>query len=437
MPRFRTTIDLVLILLLALYILAGATLTSFHGDESTQIFMSRDFAYQFLDGDLARVQFSDPPVSAQEQELRLLNGSVNKYLIGLAWHIAGFDVSQINEQWDWAADWNYNQNNGHAPTPELLQAARWPSALLLASGVLWMYLIGRQIGGRPTAWLAALLFALHPALLINGRRAMMEGSLIAFSLLTLLLVLVWLRASDRHAWISAVALGLASGLALASKHTAVFGLVPIFAGVLVWVLAVSRQRGQRWVLMRLLHIALAALLLAMTFLALNPVWWGDPVARAGDVLRLRESLLAGQTAAFGGYADASEAAVGFLRQTLGGPAQAFEVTGWEVWLAGQIEAYDRSIWRGIALAGVVGIAVMLAAVVIGFVRCVRDSTVPWGVRWITAVWAGGIFMLTAALTPIEWTRYYLLAIVAAQLMAAYGVSGLVVRAWRRLRGHPG
>ena len=73
--------------------------------------MSRDYAYQFLQSDLDRLRYSDTPISETEQELRLLNGTVNKYLIGLAWHVGGFTVDQVNEQWDWGADWNYNHDD--------------------------------------------------------------------------------------------------------------------------------------------------------------------------------------------------------------------------------------------------------------------------------------------------------------------------------------
>src|SRR5690606_28851836 len=124
--------------------------------------------------------------------LRLLNGTVNKYLIGLAWHLGGFELSDVNEQWDWAGSFEYNMTYNHAPSDELLVVARMPSSLLMASGVVLMFLIGRIVGGRPAAYAASLYFALHPALLINGRRAMMEGSLIAFSLLTGLAGLWWL-----------------------------------------------------------------------------------------------------------------------------------------------------------------------------------------------------------------------------------------------------
>ena len=66
--------------LLVIYILSGADLVPFHGDEATQIYMSRDYAYQFLERDLGKIYFNLNPANPAEQDLRLLNGTVSKYL---------------------------------------------------------------------------------------------------------------------------------------------------------------------------------------------------------------------------------------------------------------------------------------------------------------------------------------------------------------------
>ena len=182
--------------------------------------------------------------------LRLLNGTVNKYLIGLAWHLGGYSVSDLNEQWDWGADWNYNQSSNHAPSAVLLYVSRLPSALLLAAGAVILFALGRSLGGRSVAYLASLYYALNPALLINGRRAMMEGSLIAFSLLAVLAG-VWLL--QRRALWMAILLGIAAGLALASKHTAAFTLVAVFGACGVYAL-VEWIRPLTPTLRRLSHV---------------------------------------------------------------------------------------------------------------------------------------------------------------------------------------
>ncbi|MFN8564146.1 MAG: glycosyltransferase family 39 protein [Anaerolineae bacterium] len=348
--------------------------------------MSRDYAYQFLQGDLDRVGYHDPPISDQEQELRLLNGTLNKYLIGVAWHLGGFSVDQINEQWDWGADWGYNQQNNHAPSEALLQVTRIPSALLLATGIVPLFLLGRALGGRPVGYLASLYYALNPALLINGRRAMMEGGLIAFSLLVVLAG-VWLLRERR--WWSAILLGAAAGLALASKHTAVFTVVAVFAvcaiyPVVEWIREMVRARHV--VPLRMWILLLVAVVLALgVFYALNPAWWGDSLGRVGDVLTLRSDLLAGQVAAFGGYGNAGDALGGFFRQVFVNLPQYYESPNWAGYIGDQIARYDGSIWRGVSLGGsLVGGVVLLALTLVGVYALWRDRKSP---RVASAGWS--------------------------------------------------
>lgn len=392
-------------LALSAYMLAGMALTPFHGDESTQIFMSRDYAYLFLTGQADRLRYADPPVSAQEQELRLLNGVVNKYGIGLAWHLAGFTLADLNEQWDWGGDWDYNHATGHAPSAALLQDSRWPSALFLIVGMLAVYGLAGLTGGRAAAWVAAILYALHPALLLNGRRAMMEGSLIAFTALAALLAVCWLRGRGGRAWLWAGLFGLCAGLALASKHTALLAVVPLGAAALVWALATERKQGGRALLVRAAQMGLAAVLAASLFYALNPAWWGAPVERVADVLRLRSDLLAGQTAAFGGYTGPLEALIGLLRQSFAPAPQSFEVARWDVWLAPQIDAYESSLLAGVTAPGLWALG-SLALGGAGLWALWRGRGLP-AARWITAVWFVSALLAALLLTPIEWQRYYL------------------------------
>ncbi len=435
--RFFTQhwIDALFLAGLAVYILAGTFAVPFHGDEATQIFMSRDYAYQFLQGDLSRVRFSDAPLSATEQELRLLNGTLNKYLIGFAWHLGGFRVDQINEQWDWGADWDYNQANNHAPSESLLQISRIPSALLLAAGVVVMFALGHALGGRPVAYLASLYYALNPALLLNGRRAMMEGSLITFSLLV---VLAGIGLVQKRRWWTALPLGVAAGLALASKHTAVFTLVAVFGacalfpvvewGVQRWSRNDKNVGTQRAAPLQTYALLLVAGLIALaSFYALNPAWWGDPLARAGQVLDLRGDLLAGQAAAFGGYASGAAALGGGFRQVFVNLPQYYEIPAWGVYLAGQIDAYHALPWRGVSVGGsLVGGGVLALLTLVGLwaalsVRKLSET------RWIIGIWSLAMLISTALFTPLEWQRYYLPAYPAVGLLAAFGLVTLLRR----------
>ncbi|MBI1256912.1 MAG: phospholipid carrier-dependent glycosyltransferase [Chloroflexi bacterium] len=492
----QSFIDVLFLLALIIYMLAGTASVPFHGDESTQIYMSRDYAYQFLQGDLDLVRYHDPPINATEQQLRLLNGTLNKYLIGFMWHLGGFNIDQINDQWDWGGDWNYNQSNNHAPSEALLQISRIPSAILLAAGVIVMFALGRMLGGRSVAYLASLYYALNPALLIEGRRAMMEGSLTFFSLLVVLAGVLLLQ---KRRWWTAILLGLAAGLALASKHTAVFTLVAVFGACVVY--PVIEWVGEKWVRHKTdltpdpsplrregrkawahsraplpepsvsqtgadtgaplqessggrarhaspLHIygmlVVAGVLALVVFYGMNPAWWGDPVTRAGQVLAMRNDLLAGQTAAFGGYSSLSGALSGWFRQVFVNTPQYYEIPAWAGYIAEPIARYESSIWRGVsvggtALGGVIllaltaigGVAVMgrkLALTqAVGDISTAQQKAQSVSARVLILVWALAMLATTAFLTPIEWQRYYLPAYPAVGLLGAAGLVWVVQR----------
>jgi 4-amino-4-deoxy-L-arabinose transferase-like glycosyltransferase len=430
----RNALPIVWLALLIIYILGGTHLVPFHGDEATQIYMSRDYGYQFILRDLELLRYSQTPASATQQELRLLNGTLNKYLVGLAWHLRGFSLDDLNEQWDWGADWDYNVQNGHRPSEALLQTARWPSALFLAAGAVVMFLLGQAVGGRPAAYTASLYYAINPALLINGRRAMMEGSFIFFILLTVLTA-CWLLL--RPSWRSALALGVVSGLALASKHTAVFTVVAVFITCAVYVFARTIRTWRAIPVHIVLRLLLAAFIALLVFYALNPAWWGDPLGRVGTVLQLRQSLLAGQSAAFGAYPDFGAQISGYLRQTLLDLPQYAEVPGWLEHLSTQIAAYEASIWRGLSVGGSdFGAAVLAVMIATGVWAVLRFKRIRAAVRTLIGVWVLVMALTTLLLTPLEWQRYYLSVYPAVGLLVGLGVSRLMAALNRANRKNP-
>jgi 4-amino-4-deoxy-L-arabinose transferase-like glycosyltransferase len=415
------------------YCLAGTPLTPFHGDESTQIYMSRDYAYQFIEGEPARLAYDPAHPSPQEQDLRLINGTLPKYLIGLAWHGAGFSVEDLNEQWDWGADWDYNHATGHAPSAELLLVARWSSAVFLAAGVLLMFGLGQQLGGAPVAYLASAYYALNPALLLNGRRAMMEGALIFFSLLVVVMGLWFLR---RRSWPAALGLGIASGLCIASKHTGIVTVGSVIGAIGLWLLWEARTpQTRREALMGFIRLVGAGLSLCLSFYALNPAWWGQVQAVVPLILQMRTDLLQTQTALFGQYADFGAQAAGFFRQVFVGLPQYYEVAGWDGPLAAQITQAEASGLMGIHFGGSAWGGGLLLALTLYGIGCLWRSARLISVRWLISLWGLGLFVLTFFITPLEWQRYYLPILPFIGLMAALGLGQILAIGWRRLHNN--
>lgn len=312
---------------LGLYVIAGYKDVPFHGDESTLIFMSKDYAYLVQQHDLDRVLYREPPVDPHEQALRLINGTVGKMAMGVAWDLAGLHASDINGSWAWDMNWSANVSLGHLPAARLLHVARLSSTLLTVISVWAVFGIARLVGrNRPAAYAASLIYMTTPAVLIDGRRAMMEGSMLCFSALVALVAMVILREQARvgqrgrvlTGWYAVF--GVACGFAVSSKHNTLITVGAMFLAVAMQPVVVrgrteviaDRFRGD--LKRHSVRLVGAAVLTVLVFLALNPAWWSDPLGMPDRVAKMRYDLMRGQVAYFGGYTGWDARVEGLVRQ---------------------------------------------------------------------------------------------------------------------------
>ena len=416
------------LLCLALYILAGAAIVPFHGDESTQIFMGRDYHYLAQEGDLDKILYGNP----HERHLRVLNGTIAKNIYGWLQWLNGIGPGDINPDWDWGRDYAANQAAGALPDADLLRQSRLASALQLALAAAAFFQFVKLATNRPTAWLASLLFALQPNLLINGRRAMMEGSHI-LGMTLVLLAAVWLLRERR--WWQYALLGFCAGLAVAAKHpnAIICGLVYLaLARQPLWQLARScfgSGRGNwRGAGRQLLGLALAGLLAALVFLLLNPAWWRNPLAVAQEVVAGRQSLLQDQVRIFGGYESFSAQISGFFEFVFMGARQYFEVDAWQDYapVTAQIAAYESSGLAGLLVISGSGRLGALSLLLCGFgaMSLLRDPGPGSQVKWLLGIWIIGSALSTLWLTPLPWARYYLPLLPALILLVSIALHHL-------------
>jgi hypothetical protein len=432
---------------LGLYVIAGYKDVPFHGDESTLIFMSKDYYYLVQQHDLDRVLYREPPVNPSEQWLRLINGTVGKMAMGVAWDVAGLHASDINNDWDWGMDWQTNAALGHIPPARLLHAARLSSTLLTVISVWAVFGIARLMArNRLAAYAASLIYATTPAVLLDGRRAMMEGSQLCFSGLAVLAAMLILREQARSvrrgrvlaAWY--IAFGVACGFALASKHSTLITVGVMFAAValepVVWprlTAAVPDRFRHEWK-RHFAHLTGTAALAALVFLALNPAWWSDPLGMPGRVLDQRRTLLDGQIqgakAAGQYYASAGDRLAGLVNQTLLAGPQFYEAPYWEAYVGDQAAAYRASGLAGRGGGPIWGalLAVLCVPGVIAVVRHWRD-----GPTWVVLVWTGVSALALLILTPFEWQRYYLLLQAPLAVIAGIGAGRIVLHGGRYVR----
>jgi hypothetical protein len=455
MQKWSRFIPIVYLVLLSVYIVMGTHTVPFHGDESTQIYMGRDYYVQFIQGDVGALAYSSTPQYPADQELRLYNGSLPKYIFGFISTNMGYTLDTWAGSYDWGAPYDYNVREGHIPDPENLYQTRLGSVIGLVIGLWALFALGNALGGHGVAYLVSFYYAVHPVILLNGRRAMMEGYLTGFSILVVLFA-VWVlqRYVQRYAkfmpytrtdWVLYAGLGIMSGLCLASKHTGLFILVAVFfalGSVGFWHFLFSKKsiHQKRITQYHIRATFVAGILGLVVFYVLNPVWWGGNALFLSKLIYdLRSDLLNVQVQIFGGYADFWAKLRGFLDFSFVATPQYYEVSDWQIHIADQITLYETTVWRGISIGGsLVGAIVFGGFVLWGIVALIRNKH-QQAAKWVLLWWGLAMFALSLLLTPLEWQRYYLPIYPVIGLLGACGIADSVrlgISKWQKPNPSP-
>lgn len=429
-PRKRIA-DFAFLMALMLYILWGVPLVPAHGDEFMQMSLARDY-FSLNEGNFAALYYTPPIERDTQQYLRILNGTVNQTAVGFLWRLSGRTAEQLPEIYAWAMPYSWNQENNRVPDSDALLVARWASVIFTALGVIPIFLLGWHLRLRSLAYPAALLYALHPVILMNGRRAMMEGSLLFFSLMSLYWLVALIVAEHSTtargfmvrlpAWMRYGGLGLLLGFCLAAKHTGVVTAAAVL--ITVFIAAMVRDKPYQW-RRPLIWATVTSGLMALTFLLLTPAYWNRPVDALQATLSNRVELLSLQSEGDLRHATIIDRLVAIVQQPFLTPPQYSEAPNW----AGVIEAdiaryqasatngFDWGMWIGIGLSGLA---------VVGLWALIRDALRRDLIAWTILIWTAAQF--AAALTiPVNWQRYYLMLTIVGIILAAAGMGRLLVR----------
>ena len=423
--------DVGFLLAMILYIVAGAVIVPPHGDEYMQMSMGRDVFYEAR-GEWSRLAYVPPIQPDTEPYLRLLNGTLNKTLIGLTWLVTGRTERDLPGIYAWGESQPWNVQQGNVPSDADLVLARWSSALLTALGVLPIFAIGWHVRLRSVAYPAVLLYALHPAILLNGRRAMMEGSLLFFSLLTLawaIQMIVTEHSATGRGWMQRLSslvryagLGVCCGLVLSAKYTG----IAIVATALLTVTITSLARRRSW--QAPVYAVVAGLICVAIWFGLNPIFWNDPVGALRASVEARGELLNRQsTDPLLAYKTTGDKFAALLTQPFLKPTQYYEAPTWAGLINTSVAEYEDSALHGLTLNPVVGIA-LTALMLYGLVRLLIEARQRNLVAVAILLWLA-VTLIMSISSPLDWQRYYLPLILMAVVLTATGVGYLVV--WRQ------
>ena len=261
----------IITLFFIVFLLSGVESVPFHPDESSLLYQSRDLEALF--NNPSSLVWSPDRSGELDQTYRLLNPPIPKYILGLGRMLAGFDSEDVNVDWNWSASWEENVAASALPDPNLLHGARIASTVVLLGSLLPLTAISRKLAGNKLAIITVLLFGINSLVLLHGRRAMAEGSLI-FG--TSLAILGLLEAGERP-WLT----GVGVAVALSSKLSA-GALLPIGLIAVLWPGEKSKEDlGPR--IRRGITYSIVVILIT---LILNPILWANPV---GGISRIWNS----------------------------------------------------------------------------------------------------------------------------------------------------
>ena len=213
------------------------------------------------------------------------------YVTGAGLLLHGRDLT-TNPPWDFSLTWEENLAIGNKPVPADLQAARSMSAILTA--LTSIVLVGIASVYVPYSWalLAGVIFALHPFSRYIGALATADA---VFGLLIALAALAMARFARGFAWQWAVVTGVLLGLGGATKLSPLGVAAGLSGLALLLVLlpagAIPGVERGRTVGARGLLIGLAA---GVTFIAVYPYLWPNPVDRTINLFTFRVVEMATQ-----------------------------------------------------------------------------------------------------------------------------------------------
>ncbi|MCE2489302.1 MAG: phospholipid carrier-dependent glycosyltransferase [Anaerolineae bacterium] len=415
--------------LLVLYVLAGVALAPFHGDESQQIHSSSDYWKVFVEREPSSLGISDQQAGEGAFGRRLLEGTVNHWTVGFSWHLAGFTLADLppDPGWLWGRGYEENIAGERRPAQDLLVVSRLPSSLFFAFSIPLFFAIARLAGNRHTAFIASGLYALHPSLLLNGRRAMMEGGMLFFGLLTILCAQVIIRRGPERGLRWWLALAFAGGLALASKHSGFLFIVSALGWL--WLDALLQRNSRRLTAVTLRCLA-AGLLTLFVFVTLSPALWPNPPQRLLDIFTARDLIMNIQISTWQpeGLAMTTAERINLVfTQPFLRPVQFFEVPAWSEFavIRSEIDDWFASPLAGLQFGSGGGLLLTLLALA-GLARSLRTSSRQGLLLWLALTMAVLLF------NPLPWQRYYLPLLPVSCLLAALGMTGLLRRVtlWR-------
>ncbi len=260
----KQSLRLTLLFLLALWPRAYDLGRFVTADEAKWVYRSARFLAAFLHGDMAATSVNLTP-AVTTTWLGSIGLTVYYYL-----HQA--TIGQPLSDWLMALP-------EFRTSLELLVATRWPMVIFTSFGVVVIYLLASRLFNPTVALLGAIFLALDPHSVALSRVIGHDAPTATFSAISLLLLI--LSPTSKNQKIILIFSGIAAGLAMLSKITALF-LIPFT----VLVLIVNHLKIQTSQVLKTCKVFVLWLIAAyLTFIIVWPSAWTEPVGRPYAVIQ--------------------------------------------------------------------------------------------------------------------------------------------------------
>jgi 4-amino-4-deoxy-L-arabinose transferase-like glycosyltransferase len=430
-PRVKIVVRWVFLCLGAVlylgWLLAGLRDVPFHPDETTWIYMSRDLDRLITRGPASlcwQPELAGNPLQTERERACPLP----RFLIGAARRLDGQPA--VASDWNWIKSWDENSAQGALPTIDELITARIPQALLVFLSTLLMIRIGWRLGGWPGAVTAAVLFGLNSQMLLHGRHAMSEASLL-FGMI--LVAAIAIEAAERQggkrkAFVVPLWIGFALAVALSAKLTGILMAPAALAGVYPF----HEKAPLRSILLRWAgRIVVLGCAFALVFLLLNPYYWCHPVDAAAAVASSRNQVISEQIRALQ-FAEPGlilnspgRRVLAVFYESFLAPLSFWDVPNYAAFTAGAERAYLANPLQTLTTGGVLSAlwcVLSLAGLVVGLARSLRPGrdgklVILW--FWTLSVLGGILWEV-----PFMWQRYYLPLVPILVAWAVLAVSAI-------------
>jgi 4-amino-4-deoxy-L-arabinose transferase-like glycosyltransferase len=434
-PTTVRAFDWLWILGLCAVILSGVYSVPFHGSETEQLVLGRDFYTAIIEGRIG--DLGDENLWANRDTYqRGVDNSLPPFLLGAVMWVGGYraDDLSVNGTYLYDLDYDTNVGMGIVPSPVSLATMRVASVLLLCLSVVMLFQIGRLTSGRILAYLMSGIYALSPAMLMHGRRAAAEAAIFAFGLAAIYAALWIARRHERGlgapilAWIALIltaACAAASGEGGYPYALLAFGIVGI--GLLLTLTRRAFWRGLSWIAGCLAAAGIAA----AGFYAFTPgLWSAQPALRwqqiQGERGRLQNLYIAmTPTAPLSTWQRIDH----ILTQPFMRPLQYVESGGFltSERYQNEIAAYEATLGYGVRW-GIAGGGVLLAFALLGLLINLTPRGRGHGSLITALAWYAWIAVALgiALANPVPWQRDYLVLLPPFAAFAALGLTRLIV-----------